>query len=279
MYIFSYRSLFIAVLILCLSPMSGNVSADESTALREIPTLQLNVHQISPSITEPIDGEIILTNLTKTAYDIQEVRLILPQSLKAIRPEFNEVVNSVIHEIGGEDERIYSIRIPRVKMSILKSIVDSETLLFVPGKYRLRTVVVLKESGNDKGMRNLYSVSDIVLEPPLSAALRGGVIGAMLLALFVPAYRTLRKRKDKMQVGNSESTNIVGQFFIYLISGSVVSVTAILFIYRMGSANLPISITVNDYLGGVIVGLFSYVFGDALYNKFFKNNNGVKKIE
>ena len=199
--------------------------------------------------------------------------------MKAIRPEFNEVVNSVIHEIGGEDERIYSIRIPRVKMSILKSIVDSETLLFVPGKYRLRTVVVLKESGNDKGMRNLYSVSDIVLEPPLSAALRGGVIGAMLLALFVPAYRTLRKRKDKMQVGNSESTNIVGQFFIYLISGSVVSVTAILFIYRMGSANLPISITVNDYLGGVIVGLFSYVFGDALYNKFFKNNNGVKKIE
>jgi len=276
---FSCQSIYIAVLILCLAPMPGNVFAQGSTALREIPTLQLNVHQISPSITEPIDGEIILTNLTNKAYDIQKVSLILPQSLKAIRPDFSEVVNSELHEIGGDDERIYSIRIPRVKMSIFESIADSETLLFVPGEYRLRAVVVLKESGNDKGVRNLYSVSEITLEPPLSAALRGGVIGALLLSLFVPAYRALHKRKRKMQAGNNEPTNIVGQFFIYFISGSVVSVTAILFIHRMGSANLPISITVNDYLGGIIVGLFSYVFGDALYNKFFKNSNGVKKTE
>ena len=57
--------------------------------------------------------------------------------------------------------------------------------------------------------------------------------------------------------------------FDFLYCGSIISVTAILLPHRLGNANLPITVTANDYLGGVIVGLFSYTIGNALYQQFF----------
>ncbi len=244
--------------------------AQDSPGFRELPTLQLTIYQTSKSINAPLDSEIVLINLTNKAYDIKSVKLFLPQSLSAIRPDFNEIITDELHAIGGEDERIYSFGIPRVDMPIVESLFDSETLFFVPGKYRLRAEVVLKESGTEKGIRNLYATTELTLEPPLSAVLRGGVIGALLLALFVPAYRILYKRQHDDNQGAGALRFAFGQFVVYFLSGSVVSITAILLIHRIGSANLPISITVNDYLGGIIVGLFSYVIGNALYNQFFE---------
>ena len=237
---------------------------------RELPTLQLSTYQTSTSINAPLDCEIVLINLTNKAYDIKSVKLFLPQSLSAIRPDFNEIITDELHAIGGEDERIYSFGIPRVDMPIIESLFDSETLFFVPGKYRLRAEIVLKESGTETGIRNLYATTELTLEPPLSAVLRGGVIGALLLALFVPAYRILYKRHHFADKDSGALRFAFGQFVVYFLSGSVVSITAILLIHRIGSANLPISITVNDYLGGIIVGLFSYVIGNALYNQFFE---------
>lgn len=261
--------LFFLLGLLCIVETSTNCSAEETTAMREVPTVQLNIFQSSQSITAPIDGEIALTNLTNKAYDIQSVSLHLPQGLAAIRPDFSGAVREQLHGIGGKDERIYSFGIPRVSMSFGDAILNSDTLFFVPGKYRLQAEIVLKESGNDKGTRSLYAATDIPLEPPLSAPLRGGIVGAFLLALFVPAYRILRAHSGN-PIGPSHFLKyFIGQFVIYSISGSVVAVTTILFIHRMGSANLPISVSVNDYLGGIIIGLLSYVFGDMLYKKFF----------
>ena len=259
------------LLIAALLPLSAH--SQNSPGFRELPTLQLSIYQTSPSINAPIDCEIVLLNLTNKAYDIKSVKLFLPQSLAAIRPEFNEIITDELHAIGGEDERIYSFGIPRVDMPIVESLLDSETLFFVPGTYRLRAEVVLKESGNEKGIRSLYANAELTLEPPLNAVLRGGMIGALLLALFVPAYRILYKRHTSGGQSTTAFRFACSQFLVYFLSGSVVSITAILLIHRIGSANLPISITVNDYLGGIIVGLFSYVIGNALYNQFFEKGN------
>lgn len=261
-----YIQIFAVTPVACLA---------QESAMRESPTLQLNVFQSSKSITAPIDGEIILTNLTKKAYSIKKVAIHLPQGLSAIRPNFNESIQSQLHGILGNDQRVYSFVIPRVKMPFWESLLNAETLLFVPGKYRLRAEIELEGSaGKEKGFRSLYALTEITLEPPLSAALRGGVVGALLLALFVPAYRMLHSRKNIEKTISYSLSNLMGQFLIYSISGSVVSITTILFIHRMGSANLPISIAVNDYLGGIIIGLLSYVFGDALYKKFFGVKDG-----
>lgn len=266
------QPLFI-LLALYITMMSPTTQAEDATALREIPTLQLSIYQTNSSINSPMDGELILTNLTNKTYDIQSVKIFLPQSILSIRPDFNEIITNELHAVGGKDERIYTFGIPRVTMPLATALLDSETLLFVPGTYRLRAEVVLKQSGNDKGKRSLYAITEINLEPPLNSVLRGGVIGALLLSLFVPAYRNLYKRKNRTLKTTETLKDSFYQFIIYLISGSVVSITAILLIHRIGSANLPISITVNDYLGGIIVGLFSYVIGNALYNQFFNVDN------
>ena len=268
----------VLILYISIFAVTPGACLAEEFAVGELPTIQLNVFQSSKSITAPIDGEIILTNLTKKAYSIKKVALHLPQGLSAIRPSFNEPIESKLHGILGNDQRVYPFVIPRVKMPLWESLLNAETLLFVPGKYRLRAEVVLEGSaGMEKGFRSLYSLTEIILEPPLSAALRGGVIGALLLALFVPAYRILCSQDNEEKTISHSLSNLIGQFFIYSISGSIVSITTILFIHRMGSANLPISVEINDYLGGIIIGLLSYVFGDALYKKFFGVKDGDAK--
>ena len=264
-----YQLSYMAIIILCLLFLPQNALSQNSLAFRELPTLRLSIFQISPSINAPMDGEILLTNLTNKTYDIQNIKIHLPQGLLSIRPDFKETIRNELHSIGGEDERIYSFGVPGVTMSFVDSIVDTKTLLFVPGQYRLRAEVVLKESGNEKGIRSLYATTELTLEPPLNAVLRGGVIGALLLSLFVPAYSVLYNRRNKLSKTQFTLQSIVCQFIVYFVSGSIVSITAILLIHRIGSANLPISITVNDYLGGIIIGLFSYVIGNMLYNKFF----------
>lgn len=253
----------------------SSMSWAEDSAMREAPTIQLSIFQSSKSIAAPIDGEITLTNLTDKAYEIQSVSIHLPHGLSAIRPKYNEVIHDELHGILGNDQRIYSFRIPRVSMPLGESILNTDTLLFVPGEYRLRAEIKLEGSGGkDKGIRSLYASNAVELEPPLSAAIRGGIVGALLLAMFVPAYRILRSPVNGYKVSGYSSLNLIAQFLIYSIAGSVVAVTTILFIHRMGSANLPISISVNDYLGGIIIGLLSYVFGDALYKQFFSEKDG-----
>jgi hypothetical protein len=216
-----------------------------------------------------MDVEITLLNLTERAYEVQSVRLHLPESLKSIRSEFKPVVVDQLHEIKSGEERVYSKGVPRVTMSLSGNIFNTDTLLFVPGSYRLRVEIQLRESATDS-YRALYAVHEVQLEPPLSAALRGGIIGAFLLALFVPAYYAFNATSG----ARSGVREAVKQSLVYFLAGSVVSITAILLLYRIGSANLPITIAVNDYLGGVIVGLFSYVFGNALYSQFFRKEGG-----
>lgn len=265
---------FIAFVYFTLSLSSVSAQPETKSAFREIPTLKLNIYQTDTSINSPMDGEIILTNLTNKTYDVQSVKVFLPEGLASIRPKFKNKINKELHAINAEDERIYSFGIPRVEMPLWQSIWDLNTLLFVPGTYRLRAEVILKKSGQDTGTRSLYASTELNLEPPLLSALRGGIIGALLLALFVPAYRALQQMTS--QTVGILARESAKQFIIYVLSGSVVSIIAILIIHRVGSANLPISISVNDYLGGILVGLFSYVIGNSLYNQFFKKDTANK---
>ncbi len=216
-----------------------------------------------------MDIDVSIVNLTDKTFDIDNVSIQFPESLIAVRENFSAVVTDEVDSIGGSAELIYSKRLPRAKLPLWESIIDTETLFFTPGTYQLRAEAEVKLAGADSVVRRIYATTEIVLEAPLSASIRGGVIGALLLALFVPSYRAVRASGQKRRI-----VDVAKQAMVYLVAGSVVSTTAILVVYRLGSVSLPISITVNDYLGGIIVGLFSYVIGDALYAQFFGKESG-----
>lgn len=114
----------------------------------------------------------------------------------------------------------------------------------------------------------MEQTAEITLAPPLSAVVRGGILGALFLAIFVPAYRKLHAVKT----GRAERTEKpLAQALTFFLAGSVVSTITILLLQRLGNLDLPIMITVKDYLGGMVIGLFSYKIGDALYGYLFSN--------
>jgi len=258
-----FIKIFIWMLFLCNYLSAQDM---ERTALRDRPSLSIIVHQIQPSVSSSFDIDIVFTNVTNKAFDVADVKILLPESIEAIRANLGNWKNFEVetHEVRPGSERIYRMHIPGVNSSVF----DLESLFFVPGNYVIRSEIIFKESGKEIS-QSMYSTYEIELEPPLSAVLRGGVIGALLLAVFVPAYRILHKRKDE----KIKIRDLLGQAVTFFLSGSVVSITAILLLQRLGNLALPISITVNDFLGGIVVGLFSYSIGNALYKQFFKTTS------
>jgi hypothetical protein len=235
-------------------------------AIRDIPSLSIEIHQIQKSIISSFDIDVILSNLTKDkSYDVKQVKILIPKSLNVIRNDsLKEDLGIHLHSLNCGSEKIYRMGIPRVKQSILKTIFDTETLIFPPGSYPIKTEVVLKESGSDE-FQSIYATTLISLEPPLNAILRGGIIGALLLALFIPTYKALRSKSKTKKIEMS----LFSRSLILFIAGSVVATIAILLIHRFDNLSIPITIEVNDFLGGIIVGLFSYSIGNKLYEQLF----------
>ena len=207
----------------------------------------------------------MFTNLTNKAFDVSDVKILPPESILALRPGILERSKIQKHMVSEGSERIYRFNIPSVHMPFFKAISNAETLLFSPGMYNIRAEVIFFESGKELTSQSIYATYDLEFEPPLSAVLRGGVLGALLLALFVPAYRVLNPKSGT----DISIKKIILQSLTFFLAGSVVSITAILLLHRVGDLELPITLAVNDYLGGVVIGLFSYSIGNTLYRQFF----------
>lgn len=261
-----YKLNLVVFYLLVICAGASHATEEERPALRDRPSLSIVVHQVQHSVTAPFDIDVILTNLTNKAFDVTKVKALLPEDVKALRPRINETLADKRHQLAAGSEHIYRMNVSTVRKPLYTSIVDFRTLLFVPGKYVVRAVVEFEPIGQTGSMQSMQEIYELTLDPPLSAPLRGGVLGALLLALFVPAYGALRD-KDKPQKPKFKDLLIKG--VTYLVAGSVVAVTAILLLHRVGNLDLPITIVVNDYLGGVVIGLFSCKIGDALHRQFF----------
>ncbi len=244
----------------------------EKSAFRDKPSVSIMVHRVQYSITAAFDIDIVFTNLTNKAFDISDVKILLPESILALRPGVLQQFTVQKHMVSEGSERIYRMNIPSVHMPFFEAISNTQTLLFAPGVYNIRAEVAFYESGKEMISQSMYATYELEFEPPLSAVLRGGVLGALLLALFVPAYRAMNLRS-----GNRISIKgLFLQSLIFFLAGSVVSITAILVLHRIGNLKLPITVAVNDYLGGVVIGLFSYSIGNTLYRQLFGKNNANK---
>jgi hypothetical protein len=81
----------------------------------------------------------------------------------------------------------------------------------------------------------------------------GGVIGAMMLAIFVAAERILKNPDEREQWPQTLwVTTVMG------LRGGLMAVVALLLGKTTQGAGSPISLSVEDFAGGVLIGLFSY---------------------
>lgn len=97
-----------------------------------------------------------------------------------------------------------------------------------------------------------YYPSVRVNAPELSIFI-GGIFGALLLAVFVWIERMLRNAEDrKAWFRDLRITLLTG------LRGGIMAIIALLIGKTTQGAGAPVSLTVIDFTGGVMVGLFSY---------------------
>jgi hypothetical protein len=239
---------------------------EERQALRDRPELTIIAFQPQRSIATPFDIDVVITNLTVKDLEIRRVTILLPEAIRATRRDtLPETLEAQVQPLAPGSDRIYRLGVPTMRRSVFEILTDFRTLIFLPGTYVIRAVVEYTETG-EAGRQSLSTTYELPLEPPLSSVISGGVLGALLLALFIPVYRVL----NAVVRARPAPKRPVIQGLVFLAAGSIVSTTAILLLQRLGDLNLPITVDVNDYLGGIVVGLFSYKIGDVLYSQFFE---------
>jgi len=115
----------------------------------------------------------------------------------------------------------------------------------------LRPMVEVGVAG--AGTARFYPSATFTVKAPDSSIFIGGVVGAMLLALFVAAERILKNpavRED--WIGTSWVTVLMG------LRGGLLAIFALLLGKTTQGGGSPVSLSVADFAGGVLVGLFSY---------------------
>jgi hypothetical protein len=248
------------------SLLYAQIPLEARTALQNRPYLSVHIYQTDASITAALDIDIVLTNLQSTEFEVDSVVVFLPERMKAIRrPTLNVKLIEKVESLPPGSQRTYRLSVPSVEIPWQKYFYETETLFLAPGDYVVKGLVKYNVSGKTT-RHSMEQTAPITLAPPLSAVVRGGILGALFLAIFVPAYRKLQAVKT----GQADRTEKpLAQALIFFLAGSVVSTITILLLQRLGSLDLPIMITVKDYLGGMVIGLFSYKIGDALYGHLF----------
>lgn len=120
-----------------------------------------------------------------------------------------------------------------------------------------------------------YDVSvakKIAVLPPLVAVFYGGMTGALLLALFrglAPFHRAMPVRSDEFSFsrdaffkGMCLNAEVVLRFvlvtFAWLILGGVCAIMIIILTKASTAELSPIKIEINDFVGGVLVGILSF---------------------
>ena len=94
------------------------------------------------------------------------------------------------------------------------------------------------------------------------------MLGSILLALFVGTYRYIR------HIRSGSVLVLAGELVILVLAGSVCAIITIILLYRFKDLALPVQITVNDFYGGVVVGLFTYKLGDWLFTQLTGRGKG-----
>ena len=113
----------------------------------------------------------------------------------------------------------------------------------------LRLIIDVNVEG--VGSRRFFPV--ISVKSSETSIFIGGVVGAMLLALFVWAERLLKNPEVRERWGRSLLVTLLMGF-----RGGLLAVIALLLGKTTQGAGSPVTLTVVDFAGGVLIGLFSY---------------------
>lgn len=233
-------------------------------ALQARPRVTLSVAGGSRIVTGPLDIYVELVNLSENDLSIHQIDLELPGEVEAARGmkveqslKFSEPMMQPGHQ------RLVHFRLPAEGANPWRMLTNPQLLAFAPGDYRYRVVVMFKVPPSKETA--VSESGTLTMAPPLASLLWGGVLGSILLAMFVGAYRATRKPRSRRRRQFVETVLLAA-------AGAICAVIALILLRRLQGVELPVNITIADFYGGVVIGLFSFKIGDWLYSQLLALN-------
>lgn len=164
----------------------------------------------------------------------------------------------------GSSEYVFCTFLPEVELShgfsLLALMTHWRTLTFSPGDYQIYVVAGFQGEYSDDStfQYNASSVFSVRMRPSVWQVVIGAGLGALLLAIFIVNGRDGRPRRPRPLT--RMRIRAWGAPILKLwISGWVTACILIFLTYRMQDSGFPISLSINDFYGGIVVGLFSYI--------------------
>jgi hypothetical protein len=227
------------------------ISQKTLEGLKIRPTVTVTVHQTSPAVTAAFVVRVHIINLTEHGLVLDKIIVEPPVELLAARGLKNWkdgtiAVNNALLNSG--DERDFFFTFQRDDSFYL---FRTARLTLLPADYDLRVVVFYGQPLTVRG-NNVYEVATVHLEPPISSLIVGAIIGALLSTVFL----LLSRHREWSTKGG-----IVTNTALIALAASVSSCIAILLLERLKGVSLPVQVTVQDFSGAIVIGLFSSKLG------------------
>lgn len=229
------------------------------------PLLELTTYQSNYIVSSQLTIRGRIVNLTDVDIFLLNAELELPGEYSAARRDSTKEVNRYANKDFKEQKLVpgseypLNFTIPYKNLSWYSNLFNSNLLLFQPKSYEFN--VILKYRIATRGKTSVQKLMTLTLEPPMSSLIWGGIIGSFLLAIFLSSFKYLRESKSNIL------KDILIEWVKLFITGAITAIILVFIIYRYKELQLPINITVNDFFGGVVLGLFTYSLGDWLYRK------------
>lgn len=134
----------------------------------------------------------------------------------------------------------------------------------MPGDYDATIIADCRRLGSQQYTVQVTKSTKLTFSSALGAVMLGTIFGSVLGVCFRFAWRLTRqnprpKWSDELRdAALAFPTGVLGAIIISLI------------LYRLKDVQLPIAVTVNDFFGGIVIGLFTYKLADWIYKKLFE---------
>ncbi len=140
------------------------------------------------------------------------------------------------------------------------------TLTFKPGKYQIHAVARLRQINGD-GENEAEYIASSIIEVDLHPSIWQVVLGVLLGSLMLAAFRVISGRHPIRMTRRSTIPKTLRAHWILkllhglglTISGWIAGSMLVFMTFRMADVGFPIAISISDFYGGIVVGLFSYL--------------------
>lgn len=140
--------------------------------------------------------------------------------------------------------------------------------------YDLKAFYIYQLAGDNLDVtREVRIEVPVELRPSLIAPLSGVLVGTMLIAVFI-AIRAAKKEWEKPAVRGKARLRDISLGFAWTavrvtVVGVISGMILVVVLNQTDTAQLPVTVTINDFWGGAFLGLLAYKLADWLEEKFF----------